>query len=148
MELCSHGVFFKLASRSSNSDLERTSVVTGVYKVIPATSLWGLSCFLCLPFFPPCFFQKVQPHGQAWGCLCNSQELVGFPFAFEAVPAGGSGRAAQGGERAHPTRTHSAGSGQPLIPAQHTCLLGARLCVTCWPYRNLTYEDYPETELQ
>lgn len=40
------------------------------------------------------------------------------------------------------------GLGQPLIPAPHTCLLRAQLCVTCWPYRNLTYEDYPETELQ
>lgn len=38
--------------------------------------------------------------------------------------------------------------GSLLIPAKHTCLLGGKLCVTCWPYRNLTYEDYPETELQ
>lgn len=91
MELLSNGVWFKLASRSSNSNLERTSVVAGVRKVIPARSLWVFFLFLfSLLFFPPSSFflfskKDIYTGRQGWDCLCNSQEIVEFQSPFKVL---------------------------------------------------------------
>lgn len=94
------------------------------------------------------------------------KSLLEFQLPFKVLLKAAGRGTAYTSKHAHYTQTHTlhtdthtqrracecAGGDRPpaslLIPAQHTCPSGGEPCVTCWPYRKLTYEDYPQTQLQ
>lgn len=89
---------------------------------------------------------------QVWDRLHDSQGSVERQCPHKALLEDGGCRTPHAHDTQTPTHPPTRAGDQPpaspLIPAEHTCLRGGQLCVTCQPHGNLACKDYPQPELQ